>query len=517
MNPIHHRLIRNLLLPALSGLLLLVCYPPFSLSFVAFFAWMPLLISLEGKDFRRAFQSGWIAGVIFYSFLIYWLAYVTLEGYALVVLYLSLFPALFCGVISRFRGPVARPLWGALIWTLMEYLRSVGEWSFSWGLLAHSQWTTPQLMHSVRWVGVYGLSFLLMACNLSLVEIWLARRKGRLVRNSWFWPFGLAIALAIIGQGQGRLVRPATPMPLRVSLIQGNYPQGEKWDHSVQDVLEAYLALSEQALIADSPDLIVWPETAIPDILTRRNDIRVQIEDWVEMHRVPLLFGTIMEKDAADYSMPIYNSACYVHPSPREGVLWQQYNKVHLVPYGERVPFQRLFPFLKRMVEARGGGEYEPGDSFPVFEVKGLRFGALICFESTLPSLARKYGLQNVDFLVVITNDAWFERSSAPFQHALQSAFRAVENGVPVVRATNTGWTSAFDSRGRLIASMPIYEGGYLTVEIHPGRSRTLYVRMGDLPVLIALGLFIGYATVFFLFPSHLPGRRSSFTPVLKK
>jgi hypothetical protein len=207
-------LIRNALLPASSGVLLLLVFPPFSLWFVAFFAWLPLLVSLDGKPPVRALQSGGITGVVFFGFLVYWLSYVTTLGYALLVFYLSLYPAVFCSIVTllpkRFKrlpetgprlglwealqsGPVARPLGGGLIWACLEYLRSSGPFSFSWGLLGHSQVNMPHLGQSVGWWGVYGLSFLLMATNLALAEFWRAHKRRVRPRNYWFWPFAVLI------------------------------------------------------------------------------------------------------------------------------------------------------------------------------------------------------------------------------------------------------------------------------------------------------------------------------------
>ncbi len=258
------------------------------------------------------------------------------------------------------------------------------------------------------------------------------------------------------------------------------------------------MRLSDRAL-EEGPSLIVWPETAIPDVLAWHPDYRQRISAWVEEHRTPLLFGAVGEA-GEDY----LNSAFFVQPGPSDESLWGRYDKVHLVPYGESVPFKQVFPFLKRMVEARGGGEYLPGTAMPLFEIDGIRFGVLICFESTLPRLARQYARSGADFLIVMTNDAWFLKSTAPYQHAMQSAFRAIENGLPVVRAANTGLTCAYDARGRLLASMPIYEEGVLTVEIQAEQRRTLYSRWGDFPIQLALGMVLGYFAGLFLLPRNV-------------
>jgi len=497
--------IRDVFLPASSGLLLLLCFPTFPFSFLAFFAWVPLLVSLEGKGPRRRFQSGWIAGVVFFAFLVYWLNTVTRTGYCLLVLYLSLYPAVFCMLLGRLRGPFARPLWGGLIWAELEYLRSIGPLSFSWGLLGHTQWSIPQLTHSAGWWGVYGLSFLLMAANLCLAEIWLSRREKRRARNAWIWPLALLAIVAVVGGPTGET--PESSRRFRVALVQGNYPQDDKWAVSVGDTLDRYLGLSDAAA-AERPNLIIWPETAIPDVLTQRPPLRMEIDRWVEAHGIPLLLGAVSsEGTGAGY----YNSAFLVSPSGQEGTTWNRYDKNHLVPWGEMVPLGRFFPFIEKMVEDQGGGDYLPGKVLPVFEVDGVHFGVLICFESTLATLAREYARQDVDMLVVITNDAWFGPSTAPYQHAIQSSFRAVECGVPVVRATNTGWTSAFDRRGRLIRSLPIYEPGLLIVDVEVGRRHpTLSTRWGDLPIQIAIGVTLGFFAIGFLFPQRRPGSRKN-------
>ena len=494
---------QKILLPGISGLLLLLCFPTFSLWPLAFIAWVPLLISLEKKSGWDAFQSGWLTGILFFGFLIYWLNFVSGIAYTLLVLYLSVYPAIFCTLYVKLKNSKTRPLWGGLIWTILEYLRSSGPFSFAWGLMGHTQWNMPWLAYSASWWGVYGLSFLLMALNIGLAEIWLERQKRNQVISADFsstlkidhlWPLIILIGIACAGAFH-ESYSPDQKL-IRIALVQGNFNQDEKWDVSVSDTVDTYLRLSSEAL-SQEPDLVVWPETAIPDILTPNSKYWDQLEAWVLENQTPLLLGAV-GKHGDDY----LNSAFFVAPGKNSSVTWQQYNKIHLVPYGESVPFQEYLPFLKRMVESRGGGEYLPGSEFPVFEVKGIRFGILICFESTLAPFARRYAEQEVDFLVVITNDAWFLRSTAPYQHAIQSTFRAIETGVPVVRATNTGWTCAFDAAGRLLDSIPIYEENVLTLDIKTRHRSTLYSSWGDFLMLLIIGITLGYYIASIICPN---------------
>jgi len=514
-----NRLLDLFFLPALSGLLLLLSFPSFSLWFLALFAWVPLFVSLEGKRPRRAFLSGCITGLLFFGFHLYWLNYVTVIGYTLWGLVLSLIPAFFSMILSSLQGPLARPFWGALCWVALEYLRSIGWWSFSWGFMGHTLWQVPRLSYSAAWWGVYGLSFLLMATNLSLSEVVKAGMQGRRVNNLWLWPLGLLVAVAIVAPK----TKPSQTGTMKVALVQGNYEQEEKWfSQSIEEIVDEYLQLSVEVL-KENPNLIVWPETALPIIIDRHGELIALISGWVREHQVPLIVGVVSEEPAGlsgrggsssrqdavalvEIQPEIFfeekvhgrgpgvnNSAFLIKPEQKDAVHWMRYDKVHLVPYGESVPFQRIFPFLVKMVEDGGGGQYTQGNRFPQFEVEGARFGTLICFESSLAPLARRYGKEGVDFLLVITNDAWFHRSMALRQHAMQSAFRAIENGVPVLRATNTGWTCAFDVRGELIAQLPPFEQGVCLVEFQPGQVSTLHNKWGDFPVLLALGLVVGY------------------------
>jgi apolipoprotein N-acyltransferase len=433
--------------------------------------------------------------VFFFGILIYWLNHVTIPGYVLLIFYAGLYPAVFCLIFSRLKlSPKMRPLWGGLLWVSLEYIRSAGCLAFTWGLMGHTQWKTLPLAQSASWWGVYGISFLIMATNICLLEIFLSRRRGRTFHNTWLWPLALLVATAVAGHGLTR--QPVPEETFRIALVQGNFPQEQKWQAPIHKVARTYLDLSDDLMKSD-PDLIVWPETAIPAVLPWQPTVKRMIEDWVMENQVPLLFGSIEESGEV-----YYNAAFLLKPSAEEKPYTGRYDKIHLVPYGESVPLKNIFPFLKELVERGGGGEFEPGHEFRVFEVPPARFGTLICFESTLPRLAHQYARQEVNLLVVITNDAWFKKSSAPYQHAIQSIFRAIENGVPVVRATNTGWTCAFNARGEEIASLPAHEEGWLMVDVPLERRDTLSAWWGELPVLIALGLTLGMGLNYFvLFP----------------
>jgi apolipoprotein N-acyltransferase len=473
------------LAPALAaGLLLRLSMPGVSLFPLAFVALIPLILSIDEKNRRFVFVQGFWMAVAYWASLIFWMNQVVTPGYFALVIYLSLFSGLFCiGYTSRKPG-MGRALFGALLWTALEYVRSIGGWSFAWGLVGHCLGIVPPLAQSARWWGVYGLSFVIVWINFSLAEWWLGRKTKK--TPGWFMP---ALPLLLFGMSifWTNLKSPAPEIEnrqFRVALIQGSFPQEKKWTVKLEDVVDRYLDLSEKALNG-KPDLVIWPETAVPAILTRSSKLEKPIRDWIQQNQLPLLLGSVAHHPI---SRDLFNSAFLLEPGGPVLAEVDRYDKRHLVPFGEYIPFKQLLPFVEKMVESRGGGEYLFGaPAGKIFEVEGYRFGVLICFESTLTPMGVEYARQGADFLVVITNDAWFGQTSAAWQHGVQSIFRAIETGLPVVRAANTGWTCAFDSRGRLLADIPVYKPGWMAVDLPEKTTPTLYSRWGDGPTVLMI------------------------------
>jgi apolipoprotein N-acyltransferase len=250
--------------------------------------------------------------------------------------------------------------------------------------------------------------------------------------------------------------------PLKISLIQGNIPQYQKWDENFRaSILERYETLTKEAA-KDKPDLIIWPETSVPGIIGEEPDLLIRVLDLAKTVNTPILVGAVTSKELGVY----YNSALLISA---DGAVTQQYDKLHLVPFGEYVPLEKYFPFLRSMIGVPIG-DFTAGGESTVFK-SPERFAALICFEDIIPGLSRRFVKGGAQFLVNITNDAWFMESSAPYQHAAASVFRAIENRVPVVRAANTGLSCFIDRSGRIYDKVSdgkkdIFVVGYKTGEI---------------------------------------------------
>jgi predicted amidohydrolase len=291
---------------------------------------------------------------------------------------------------------------------------------------------------------------------------------------------------------------PSTELPLAVAIVQGNIDQGVKWDPAWQSkALQLYRYLTLEAA-RERPRLIVWPETAVPFFL-REDPRRAELETLARAAGAYLLVG------APDrLSEQSRNSAFLVGP---DGRMLGQYDKRHLVPFGEYVPLRRLLFFVN--VLAGGGiGEFAPGKEATVFSTPAGRFGVVICYEAIFPGEVREFFLGGADFLVNITNDAWFGRSAAPAQHLAMAAFRAVENRAYLVRAANTGISAIVAPDGRIVRSSGLFTPAVLSAPITPRAGVSFYTRYGDLfawgTVVVALA-----AVLTAVGPITLPRRRA--------
>jgi apolipoprotein N-acyltransferase len=283
----------------------------------------------------------------------------------------------------------------------------------------------------------------------------------------------------------------------KISVIQANIPQDLKWDIKAKDfIFNEYFSLSAAAA-RENPDLIIWPEAASPAIIGEEPQYFEKIKLFARNVKIPLLFGAVTFEGGV-----YYNSALLIS---QQGELLARYNKLHLVPFGEYVPLKSIFGFLQTVVPI---GEVAFGKDYTIFKLppSGSRplanFAVLICFEDLFPELSRKFRRQGVDFLVNITNDAWYKKTTAPFQHLQASVFRAVENRVNLIRAANTGVSCFILPSGRIVSLLSdsrgsnIFVRGYNTADVFISpQGIPFYSRWGDFFILACL-IFIFYVII---------------------
>ena len=283
---------------------------------------------------------------------------------------------------------------------------------------------------------------------------------------------------------------------LRVSVLQGNIPQSLKWAPVAREkIIAVYSKLTELASL-DQADLVIWPEAAFPGYLNR--DMQGEaVKGLARSLGLPLLIGALYWDDESD----AFNSAYFFD---KNGVAAQRYDKLRLVPFGEYIPLKPLFFWLTPVADAFGISDFRPGKDAVIFRWarEEWPFGVLICFEDVMPKLARDLADRGAKFMTVITNDAWFGKTSAAHQHLQASIFRAVENGIPVVRAANTGVSGVISYRGEVLTTVRDGKGeetfvaGRATYDLPLLGKGTFYRKAGWMFPYFAIGIFAFLAVI---------------------
>jgi apolipoprotein N-acyltransferase len=286
----------------------------------------------------------------------------------------------------------------------------------------------------------------------------------------------VGLVSVVYGYGQWRLAtfESYQDQSFKVALVQGNVSQDTKWDPAFQQAtLEKYVRLTKK-IAKQQPDLVVWPETATPFyFLADRQNTKTLIRE-VQKLNTPLLFGSpAYRRKGAE--LRLYNRAYLLNG---DGMVTGYYDKIHLVPFGEYVPWKKVLFFVDKLVQA--AGNFASGKKAVVLEVSAARVGVLICYEAIFPKLSRDLANSGANLLVNITNDAWFGRTSAPHQHLSMAVLRAVENRIPIARCANTGISAFIDVRGRILQVTGLYEDATLLSTLQLGKGKTIYTRYGD-------------------------------------
>jgi len=472
---------------AASGLLLALSFPQPALWFLAWVALVPWLLTMH----QRPFRSGLVAGGVFFAAVLYWLNIVmvrygglnpvlALVPYLLLVAYL----ALFFGVVSwgaaflKTHLRVAELISFPLLWVAAEFGRAHLLTGFPWASLGYSQASYLPFVQSADIWGVAGVGLLIVLGNLLLAETYRSFRTS-LGPIRMTLPL-LAVISILAGTGLyghwrlRQLAVTAMANPLTVALVQGNIEQGVKWNPAYQrQTLETYAALTDAAT-GQPVDLVVWPESATPFFFQELTPQSRLVRNIPLRTDAALLFGSPAYQRQGR-SIEYFNSAFLLST---DGRILGRSDKVHLVPFGEYVPLKWLLPFIDKLVV--GIGDFSSGDLHPVSLGK-TQMGVLVCYEVIFPDLVRRYVSHGADLVVNITNDAWFGRSSAPYQHLAMTTFRAVENRVWVARAANTGVSAFVAPSGEVLLPTELFTGTYRVLQLDASAAPGFYSRHGDI------------------------------------
>ncbi|MBW2651143.1 MAG: apolipoprotein N-acyltransferase [Deltaproteobacteria bacterium] len=484
---------KTLLLSLISGLLIFLSFPKVDAGFLVWIALVPLFYALRDADLPDAFRTGFIAGLVYNTGLIYWVVFVivhygNLPFYAgvsvmlLLAIYLSLYPALFCvGVVYFRRKGMRAVLIAPLLWTSLEYLKAHLFSGFPWEDLAYSQHEYLSMIQVADITGIYGITFLIVLLNcvvyncISGLLLSSGGEKKRLLPEIIV---GLGLLLLVSGYGIYRidnLKNAAKHLDsVDVLLVQGNIDQSVKWSPEYQaDTMNTYRDMSADASKRGA-SLIVWPETAMPFYFQNYDDKSRSVIDTARETNSWLLFGSPgYRREGGKTSF--HNSAYLISP---EGAISGRYDKVHLVPFGEYVPLHDILFFVDKLVE--GAGDFTPGGEIVPLSMGDRKVGVLICYEGIFPEISREYRLKGAGLLINITNDAWYGNTSAPYQHLTMAAFRAIENRTYLIRAANTGISAIVDPTGKIVSRTALFERTTLSGPVKFTRQNTFYSRYGN-------------------------------------
>jgi len=496
---------KRVALMAGSGLLCALAFPnPLNINFTwpgNYLAWIALipLFCLNAKTWQQAAGWGLGFGLIYFGGSIVWMAFMPALGplapgvWMLLSLYLAFFTAVFmvCNQQLLRRG---FPVWSSApaLWVSLEFLRNYALSGFPWAILGAAQYRHAALMSLVSFSGVWGLSWLTVLVNallFSLLAAWRPnlRPSGQAAPGSNYISALAVSVMAIVLVGGGlyehhRLTKIPDKAAVTVAALQGNIDQNQSWDeHYRRETLNRFFELGSQAH-QQKAELLIWPESAFPGIFNWDQALASEVRSWSRTWQIDQIVSsdTVGQSDIPG-EFHYFNTMLWVDPN---GLVTSRFSKIHLVPFGEFIPFKStLLFFVRKLVPRYENGEFTPGERRQplIWSRRGgeTRVGGLICFESIFPQYASELVRQGSELLVVVTYDAWFGVTAAPAQHAIFSALRAAETDRYIIHNAATGVSAAFDPQGRLLGQVALNTPGVLLVKVGLRNTQTFFVRFG--------------------------------------
>lgn len=493
----------------LSSILFTVPFLYSDLSFLAWICLVPLLYTLDNEKYGSFFKTGLIFGTAINYLGQYWLVGTLSRfgGFPLPVgilfilvycMFLGIQYGIFTWLVAKFKLlkgiNLQKLLFISAIWVTLDYLYP-HLFPYSIG---NSQGLSVNIIQVVDLLGVSFLSFLVVFINLAVYSmiksIISGEKKPVLITVA-----AVLIMVFIFAYGQFRIQEELNNISkaekIEVGIVQANFDFLEKIENNSYLIIQAHKRMS---LELDKADLIIWPESAVLEFLPPDSEY-LEIEGVMAVPKIPDTFfltgGLSFELDKSnseneDYDIIQYNSAFLTDGT---GKILGQYNKIKLLLFGEYLPFSDIFPAIKMLSPA--SGDFTPGSDLSILNIyeKGIKIGPLICYEDILPSFSREFAKKGANILINLTNDAWFGKSFAPYQHLLVAIPRAVETRRYLIRSTNTGVSVVVDSVGNIKSRTGIFTEEVMTEEVALLYGDTLYTRVGDIFPWVCFASFILY------------------------
>jgi len=434
--------------------------------------------------------------MVYYLTVIFWLAMnigttlvIGCISMLAAVLYCSLSTIIICIIMGLIKSRYSQNWFWLLpfVWTSVEYIRNMDVLTGGpWTALANTQIDFLTLAQNTEITGIYGVSFWIILLNVSIFK-WIDR--------PYPWNSFSVIFIFIFPWVTGLWLTPQAHLnydpALDVAVIQPNIHLSQKWKQGgVRANIQSLLTLSKPE-IRRGVDLVIWPESATSSYILQGDQYYLK---WIqsELGNSKLLSG-IPYYSRKKEDRHIYNSVAMISSDS----VSTPYHKMVLVPMAEHIPLSDYFPYLKKL--NLGQANFTQGEEYKIFNVKNTSFAAMVCFESTIPSLSREFVRRGAGILIFVVNDGWYEHPPEPQQHAKQAVFRAIENRRPVVRSTNTGISTIIEPSGNITKSLPLNEAGVIKSQIQPVNGLTFYTKYGDIfaqlniviSIIFILGIFI--------------------------
>ena len=476
----------------LSAVLLSVPFLFQNLFFVSWFCLIFWILCIRDKSPGKSFLISFLIGVVFFTVTMYWITY-TITKYGnlhflisfflniLLASYLSLFFGLFGLVFSWVRKKISLNVALILapsIWVVLEYIRGHFFTGFPWNLMAYSQYMFLPIIQIGEFFGPYGLSWLILSFNTAIVFI-LINKKYYKTHQKIIYPAAIIIVfICCLIFGSLRIDKYPKDKNINIALIQGNTDQGRSWtiDDCNRNLKKHSMMILQAA--GENADLAILSESALRCFgFNEENMFGDMMQRLSRESGLDLVFGSATSSPGGAESRRYYNSAVLLRADGSEP---QIYNKIHLVPFGEYLPFRKILFFVDKF--SKGViGDFAHGDNYTGLTLSnGHRFGAGVCYEILFPELMRQFTKNDAEFLANITNDTWYGETLMPYHHFALSVFRAVENRKFVVRAANSGFSGIVAPDGRILKRSQLFSKEIIIYSIHPNRIKTIYSRFGD-------------------------------------
>ena len=466
-------------LALLSGVLVGLSYPPLHLGFLAWFGLIPIIHVLLNVKSNQATKLAFLASITANFISLYWIGLNSGAGFLPVfasligaVIYLGIFWSGLGYFVSFIEKKSSKGLFVLpFAWVAMELIRSIGALGFPWINLGLTQTEYLPLIQIADITGSYGISFWIILINIGfyLAIIYKDKSKYLIVTSLVF------LLVFIFGYIRIITLDETSTESVKIAITQPNINPDEKWDPESREENFALMHGFLDSALNLHPDLVLWPESAVPAYLRLSNHRRRPITAKLAKFNIPLLAGTVDRIINDDGEKIYYNSTIYIKPDDSI----KMYNKVHLVPFAEYIPLSEKFPSLKKL--NFGQANFTSGTDYTVFDLDSVRFSNLICYESSMPKGVRIFVKNGAQFITIQANDGWLGKSSGPYQHFELAKLRAIENRVSIIRCANTGISGVINPSGIVQEKILLGKQAIITADISPIQNLTFYTKYGEI------------------------------------